>query len=286
MQRNTATTLRLLAVGALLGLGAASGRAQTTAAPLAPVVPTVWTADYKKGDVLRYRTYIKMAARASDNSGDIVITLRSLSRTDVTDVTADGFINWDQTDEKVDATLNGAPIPPKAEAVKAVKLIVGKDGVVRKRSNPAADPFDRSEKGIPVYQSFPAPTAAVKVGESWTSVIPNPVLKNKTITVTSTYVANEKILGIDAIKIDLKADFPHSFGAEESEIVHLKETYWLDAKTHILIRAVYTATNPLLPFPAKNIVTQAMTTRVIAGQNDKDDPDGEKIIALPPKPAK
>ena len=99
----------------------------------------------------------------------------------------------------VEAILNGAPIPPAAGGPKPVTITLRKNGVMAKRVNPAADPFDRSQKSIIALMAMPAPTKPVAVGESWKTDIPNPLMKGKIITITSTLVGKDKVLGKDAI---------------------------------------------------------------------------------------
>ena len=73
-----------------------------------------WTWAQKVGDVLKFRTYTRITARMADNSGDIVISTRSESKHDYKAVAEDGTITYEQLDEKAEAILNGAPIPPAA----------------------------------------------------------------------------------------------------------------------------------------------------------------------------
>ena len=95
----------------------------------------------------------------------------------------------------------------------------------------------------------------------------------------------EKVLGLDAVKVRVQLDFPTAYGTDESDIAHLDGTYWLDAKTHQLLRLSFTVKNALLPFPAKNVEAKTYVSRIVAGQNDKEDAEGEKLFA-PPAPAK
>jgi len=256
----------------LLCCGAVSAMAQDT-------YSWVWT--QKAGDIAKFRTYVRITARQADNSGDIVITTRSESRHDTKAVAEDGTITYEQLDEKAEAILNGAPIPPAAGGPKPVTITLGKNGVMAKRVNPAADPFDRSQKSIIALMAMPAPTKPVAMGESWKTDIPNPLMKGKIITITSTLVGKDKVLGKDAIRVKQESSFPSVFGADENETVVVKGEYWLDAKDYSLLKMAYNVKNPVLPFPAAKIESTGLVHRIVAGVNDKEDADGEKLYFQP-----
>jgi len=271
MHRYTPAILAALFVG----VAPLAGRAQDTPAPVAP-----WEFAFKKGETQRYRTYIKISARLADDSGNLAITTRSSSRHEIKEVSEDGTAVYEQLDEKFDATFNGKPVVPDPGAPKPKPITVtfAKNGLITKRVNPNSDPFDPADKVIRALQSMPVPTAPLKVGDTWKTELPNPLLKNKLITANSTFKGTEKVLGLDALKIEQKMDFPSAFGADESETVHYLATYFLDTKDHQLLRATYTVKNALLPFPAKNIQAQVYVSRIVPGQNDQSDPEGEKLI--------
>ncbi len=238
-----------------------------------------WTFDYKKGETARFRTYMKIAGRMADASGDLVILMKSTSKHTVTDVSADGTTVYDQLDETSEAKINGKAIPPKAGEVKPVSITVDKSGLVLKRVNASGDPVSRPERAIIAIQSMPVPPMPVKAGESWKTEFPNPLMRGQKITATSTLVGVEKVLGIDAVKINLTADFPSTFGASENEIIHLQVSYHLDAKTHKLLRAYYVIKNPLLPLPGTNMEARVLVSSIVPGANDMADPEGEELLA-------
>lgn len=271
MHRHTPAIIAALLVSA----APLTARAQEAAAPVAP-----WEFKFKKGDVQRYRTYIKVSARLADDSGNLAIATRSSSRHDIKDVADDGTTVYEQLDEKFDATFNGKPVVPDPGAPKPKPIVatVAKNGLMTKRVNPNSDPFDPADKVIRALQSMPVPTSPLKVGDTWKTDLPNPLLKNKLISANSTFKGTEKVLGVDALKIELKMDFPSAFGADESETVHYLATYYIDTKDHQLVRATYTLKNALLPFPAKNVQAQVYVSRIVPGQNDMNDPEGEKLI--------
>ncbi len=263
-----------VALATCLGLGVHPSPAQGEAYK--------WSFQWKKGDTERFRTYIKISGRAADDTGDLVIALRSESRHEVRDVAADGTVTYDQSDDSRQTSINGMPIPDKPSMRKPITITVAPNGLMVKRVNPAADPFDRSEKSVPVIQSIPAPDQPVKIGDTWKSEFPNPLLKNKTVVATSTLIGAEKLLGVDALKVRMEMSFPSTFGATEAEIVHVQVTYHLDPKSGQLLRGVYLVRNPMLPIPGKNMEARVFVSRIVPGQNDKDDPDGEKLL-LPVK---
>lgn len=240
-----------------------------------------WTWAQKVGDVLKFRTYTRITARMADNSGDIVISTRSESKHDYKSVAEDGTIIYEQLDEKAEAILNGAPIPPAAGGPKPVTITLAKNGLLTKRVNPAADPFDRSQKSLIALMAMPAPPKPVAAGESWKTEVPNPLMKNKTFVITSTLVGKEKVLGKDAIRVKQEATFPSVFGAEENETLVVKTEYWLDAKEFNLLKMFSTVKNPVLPFPAANIMSTGLVHRIVPGVNDKEDADGEKLFFQP-----
>ena len=153
-----------------------------------------------------------------------------------------------------------------------------KVGTVTKRVNPSADPADLTQKLLPLFGALPVPPAGVKPGDVWKTELPNPMLKNKLVSVSSTFVGNEGVLGLDCLKVQVAMTFPTAYGLKESEYLQFTETYWLDAKTRQLIRASFRAKNAMLPFPAKNVEANALTTRIIGGQNEMSDPDGEALL--------
>ena len=67
--------------------------------PVPAQVAPGWTFEHKKGEVLRYRTYIVVAARTPDDTGDVKLTVRSSSKNTTKDITADGLVIWEQLDD-------------------------------------------------------------------------------------------------------------------------------------------------------------------------------------------
>jgi hypothetical protein len=275
----------IFATGALLALVVSLARAQApVAAPTQAVAAAPgWIFEHKKGEELRYRTYIRIMARTPDDSGEVDLTVRSTSKNTTRELTPEGNVIWEQLDEPGSAaSLNGMPLPP-ADEVKPVTITFGKNGVVLKRLNPLADPGDQTQRLLPLLSALPVPPVGVKAGDSWKTDLPNPMLKNKIVTFNSTLVGNETVLGLDCLKVELKASFPTAYGITEKEYFQLTETYWLDAKTRQLVRSSYVVKNAMLPFPAKSIEARAMISRIIEGQNDKSDPEGEAFMKPKPK---
>jgi hypothetical protein len=260
-------------------------QAQTAPAVVAKDGTYSWTVNFTKGEAPRYRTYIKISGRQADESGDVLITTRSESKHDVKDVLPDGTATYDQLDTAYAATFQNMPLPADKKPPVPVVITYSKAGIMVKRVNPAADPFDRSQKGIPNLMCIPAPVAPVKVGESWKTEVPNLLVKGQKISITQTLVAVEKVMGVDCLKLTAKYDFPTTYGAQESEISKVDNTVWVEVKTGQIFKIASSVVNPLLPFPAAKVTSTAITTRIIAGQNDKEDADGEKLI-LPAAKAK
>jgi hypothetical protein len=259
-------------------LPAQVAQAQTAPAVVAKDGTYSWTVNFTKGEAPRYRTYIKISGRQADESGDVLITTRGESKHDVKDVLPDGTATYEQLDTLNAATFQNMPLPADKKPPVAVVITYSKAGIMVKRVNPAADPFDRSQKGIPNLMCIPAPVAPVKVGESWKSEIPNLLVKGQKISITQTLVAAEKVMGVDCLKLTAKYDFPTTYGAQESEISKVDSTIWIEVKTGQVFKIVNTVVNPLLPFPAAKVTSTAITTKIVAGQNDKEDADGEKLI--------
>ncbi len=259
-------------------LPAQVAQAQTAPAVVAKDGTYSWTVNFTKGEAPRYRTYIKISGRQADESGDVIITTRGESKHDVKDVLPDGTATYEQLDTLNAATFQNMPLPADKKPPVPVVITYSKAGIMVKRVNPAADPFDRSQKGIPNLMCIPAPVAPVKVGESWKSEVPNLLVKGQKISITQTLVAAEKVMGVDCLKLTAKFDFPTTYGAQESEISKVDSTIWIEVKTGQVFKIVNTTINPLLPFPAAKVTSTAITTRIVAGQNDKEDVDGEKLI--------
>jgi hypothetical protein len=266
-------------------LPAQVAKAQTAPAVVAKDGTYSWTVNFTKGEAPRYRTYIKISGRQADESGDVLITTRSESKHDVKDVLPDGTATYDQLDTAYAATFQNMPLPADKKPPVPVVVTYSKAGIMVKRVNPAADPFDRSQKGIPNLMCVPVPVAPVKVGESWKTEVPNLLVKGQKISITQTLVAVEKVMGVDCLKLTAKYDFPTTYGAQESEISKVDNTVWIELKTGQIFKIASSVVNPLLPFPAAKVTSTAITTRIIAGQNDKEDADGEKLI-LPAAKAK
>ena len=264
-------------------LPAQVAQAQTAPAVVAKDGTYSWTVNFTKGEAPRYRTYIKISGRQADESGDIIITTRGESKHDVKDVLPDGTATYEQLDTLNAATFQNMPLPADKKPPVPVVITYSKAGIMVKRVNPAADPFDRSQKGIPNLMCIPAPVAPVKVGESWKSEVPNLLVKGQKISITQTLVAAEKVMGVDCLKLTAKYDFPTTYGAQESEISKVDSTIWIEVKTGQVFKIVNTTINPLLPFPAAKVTSTAITTKIVAGQNDKEDADGEKLIRPPVK---
>jgi hypothetical protein len=252
--------------------------AQTAPAVVAKDGTYTWTVNFTKGETPRYRTYFRISGRQADESGDVLITTRAESKHEVKDVLPDGTATYEQLDTAYAATFQNMPLPADKKPPVPVVITYSKAGLMVKRVNPAADPFDRSQKGIPNLMCVPAPTAPVKIGESWKTEIPNLLVKGQKISITQTLVAAEKVLGVDCLKVTAKYDFPTTYGAQESEISKVDTTVWVEVKTGQIFKIASTVVNPLLPFPAAKVTSTAITTRIIAGQNDKEDADGEKLI--------
>lgn len=251
---------------------------QTSQTSLAAQAAPGWTFEHKKGEVLRYRTYIVVAARTPDDTGDVKLTVRSSSKNTTKDITADGLVIWEQLDDAgVEVKLNGMAVTSD-EAPKPVTVTLAKSGLIVKRVNPAADPSDMSQKALPILSSWPVPPVGVKPGDTWKSELANPMLKNKFFTATSTLVGNESVLGIDCLKVQLTMSFPAVYGATEPEFLQHTATYWLDAKTRQLVRTSAVTKNPVFPFTLKNAEARAFVSRIVSGQNDTSDPEGEKLL--------
>ena len=259
-------------------LPAQVAQAQTAPAVVAKDGTYSWTVNFTKGEAPRYRTYIKISGRQADESGDVLITTRGESKHDVKDVLPDGTATYEQLDTLNAATFQNMPLPADKKPPVPVVITYSKAGIMVKRVNPAADPFDRSQKGIPNLMCIPAPVAPVKVGESWKSEVPNLLVKGQKISITQTLIAAEKVMGVDCLKLTAKYDFPTTYGAQESEISKVDSTIWIEVKTGQVFKIVNTTINPLLPFPAAKVTSTAITTKIVAGQNDKEDVDGEKLI--------
>ena len=266
-------------------LPAQVAQAQTAPAVVAKDGTYSWTVNFTKGEAPRYRTYIKISGRQADESGDVLITTRGESKHDVKGVLPDGTATYEQLDTLNAATFQNMPLPADKKPPVPVVVTYSKAGIMVKRVNPAADPFDRSQKGIPNLMCVPVPVAPVKVGESWKTEIPNLLVKGQKISITQTLVAAEKVMGIECLKLTAKYDFPTTYGAQESEISKVDSTIWIEVKTGQVFKIVNTVVNPLLPFPAAKVTSTAITTKIVAGQNDKEDADGEKLI-LPAAKAK
>ncbi|MFM2413657.1 MAG: hypothetical protein RJB05_833 [Armatimonadota bacterium] len=266
-------------------LPAQVAQAQTAPAVVAKDGTYSWTVNFTKGEAPRYRTYIKISGRQADESGDVLITTRGESKHDVKDVLPDGTATYEQLDTLNAATFQNMPLPADKKPPVPVVITYSKAGIMVKRVNPAADPFDRSQKGVPNLMCIPAPIAPVKVGESWKSEIANLLVKGQKISITQTLVAAEKVMGVDCLKLTAKYDFPTTYGAQESEISKVDSTVWIEVKTGQVFKIINTIVNPLLPFPAAKVTSTAITTKIVAGQNDKEDADGEKLI-LPAAKAK
>lgn len=251
------------------------------AAPAAAQTVQPWSFQFKKGDTLRYRTYIKITGKMADDSGDLSILTRSTSRHDVKEVSADGTAVYEQVDEKSDVVFNGKPVPPPAGGEKPapVTITIGKNGVMTKRVNPAADPSSMADKTLVAVQALPAPPGPVKPGDTWQTVIPNPVIKGKTLTAVSTFRGTENVLGIEALKVEMKMEFPTVLFAADFEIMQIAVTYYVDPKEQSLLRASYVIKNAMLPFPAKETEARVLVSRIVPGRNETADPDGEKLIA-------
>jgi hypothetical protein len=250
-----------------------------TAAPAAQASAPGWTFVYKKGEELRFRTYIRITGRTSDDAGAVSLTVKSTAKNTTKDVLPTGVVIWEQLDEAGGAAgLNGMALPVE-EDPKPVTITFNPTGMISKRLNPAADPADQSQRILPILSSFPVPPAGVKPGDSWKTELPNPMLKNRQFTATSTFIGNEKILGIDCLKVELTMTFPTMFGQTEKEYLQHTETYWLDASTRQLVRGSYVTKNPVMPFPVKSAVAKTLVSRIVAGQNEKEDPEGAALLS-------
>ena len=241
----------------------------------------LWTIENKAGDTEKFRTYIKIKGKTLDMIGEISIFTKSTSKHTYKEIDADGNATYDQLDEKFDGIFNGTLIQVKPADFKPITVKRAKTGVYLSRLNPKADVnTGYQEKVLLPTMSIPAPEKPVKVGESWKTVIINPLLKGKMIEINSTLVGVVKTLGQDALKINVTMEFPPVPGAKPSEIVKLQETYFLSVIGHQLLQARYTIKNPFMPFPSSSAEAKAFVTRVIAGVNEADDPDELSMLGV------
>ncbi len=238
-----------------------------------------WSFTAQKGDVSKFRTYMKLTGRQADDSGDIAIAIRSRSSHTVRDVTAEGQVVYDQADESSEASFNGEKVAPaKSEPAKPITISVEKNGIWAKRDNPNVDPDNsRHEKAILVIQSSPAPDRPVKVGDAWKNEVANPLVRGRKVTLTSTLVGVEKVFGVDALKVTTLVDIPTAGDAVDKEIIKAQHTYYLDAKTHQLLRAVWVIRDPMLPFPANKLVAKVVVNRVLPGVDEAVYAESEKL---------
>lgn len=271
MQRRHGLGLALVAVCAsALGATAASQEGAQS-----------WSFQFRAGEVEKYRTYIRLSGKQADCSGDLLLTLKSGSRHEIRQVTPEGAATYDQIDEATTVALGGKPLEAKPAEKKPVNVTFSKTGLMLRRENPQADPFARDEKAIPLLQSMPIPPRPVRVGEAWKTELPNPLVRGKTVTVTSTLLGQETVLGVPCVKVGLEMSFPTTFGATEEETVHASIVYHVDPKAGRLVRSSMLIRNPLLPFPVKNGEARVLISRIIPGANESNDPEGERLFGAP-----
>jgi hypothetical protein len=242
-----------------------------------------WSFTQKKGDIQKYRTFLRITGRNQDGTGDILLTIKSLSRHEVREVAEDGSTTYDQIDERAETNFNGTNTQDKPEDRKPVTVTQARNGIITARTNPKTHPNNvREEKSVMAIQSLPAPEQPVKVGETWKSVFPNPMLKGKTITATSTLVGVEKLFDREALKIKLTAEAPTVPDAIGSEIIKIDATYYLDAQTYQLLRVIYVLKDPWLPLPGGNFEARVLVSRHVPGVNDNGDADAPAILGVKP----
>ena len=94
---------RLLPMAALLCVLAGGALVQTQAHAQDTYI---WTFDHKTGDTERFRTYIKITGKTADASGNIDLSLKSASRHEYKDESADGVAVFEQSDEKREIVFN------------------------------------------------------------------------------------------------------------------------------------------------------------------------------------
>ena len=113
----------------------------------------------------------------------------------------------------------------------------------------------------------------MKIGGDWKTEIVNPFIPDQKISVKSTLVSKQKLLGIDTLKVKMEMTVPLIKDGLDKDIVHVTNFYYIDPKEGHLIRFIHSLPRLLMNSPIGEIKADLneQRTLIVTGLNEKED---------------
>lgn len=176
---------------------------------------------YKADDIMQLNTSIKLKIQGAD----VVIT--STSKQVVKEVRKGGSVVLVETDDGGKITVGGQDMPKPPDPPTTITLDQYGKLLDYKTGDTVQGLTLDINRLISATSDVQFPKKAVKAGDSWETIVDNPVIKEKKITVKTTFVGVEKLDGEDVWK--LTQSFAAVVKADASKL-NADFTYWLNPK--------------------------------------------------------
>ena len=225
-----------------------------------------WTYKYRKGRISHSVAKVKMNGSLSNGVG-LEMVMKGKAREEVKGVADNGDATIVEKNEELEMTVNGNSVPNPAVG-SITTAVFSSNGLVLKRERSVAvqEGSEILQKLDRILLAQPAPPMPVKIGETWTTDLDNPLLEGKKVTFTSKLTGKERIQGVEALAVEVQVDVPTKEGAEATDIVKLSGTYYLDPAQGRHLKLNYLVENlklsgPQLPDPVRfDLEVESVTT--------------------------
>lgn len=164
-----------------------------------------WLMNAKKGENWQYKFVQKLEGKTSNGDETHIITSTTSVR--VIAVEKNGDVVLRQTPLSV--TFERGTKKETASNLLHSDIGFSRMGLVTKS-------FDIPSEGMIPYQGAmllllnqPSPTAPKRVGETWTTNLPNPLAPAKKVSIVSTLIGKETLLGLKTVKVRLSFSLPN-----------------------------------------------------------------------------
>jgi hypothetical protein len=207
-----------------------------------------WQLQFKKGDVLKYRTVTNITGPLPNDQGDFHVDVTTLLSQEVKSLSEKGEATVVTTIQKNEATINGQKLPDDPAQYPIITEVFSKNGLVLKHEVENAQPgLEKFDDLTAMLSNMPTPDKPVKIGDSWKTELENRLVKGKKVTLTSTLVGKEKVGDADTFKVKVETEIPMMEDAGEKDTIKVAGTYNIDAAAGRFLRADYTVENAELP---------------------------------------
>jgi hypothetical protein len=150
---------------------------------------------FKVGDTARFKSNTNISVGGMD------IALEQTSKHTIKEIKDKGDVTLETKDEGGKVTLNGSDMDIPAGAL--VTLTLDKYNKILSFKPDADNPYlsKPTLHLMAMAERIIFPDKAVKAGDSWKTEIENPAVKDKKVTIKTTFIGKDKVEGVDAWKV-------------------------------------------------------------------------------------